>query len=312
MIEYYVHEINEYIFREDGVLYQQRTFTTDRCTEYMNSELTLPPGRYSVIAIGNRDDRSVASDSRNGGIPVEGVTHRDDMRLALENCASLAEGTNGHSEKLYHGYKTFTVKSTGISRVRVDMVNAHMTLRFRVTWKNGATPPSGTHYYAVLESVPSAYSLMPEYIYPAGCFDAERHDCDGHDLYPNSCNEVIHHIPHTCYGAEEASLGNALIHREDTKVTVDKEMWGEFITYRVKMDTEPVLKIYSSAATRAEGDEMIIPRAINLRQYLEWYDYQPDHTLKQLYEINIEIDGDKIILMPLNIADWEEGGVLYG
>lgn len=308
MITYYVYTIDEYIFDEDGILFQYRRFVPDPCTGSMNAELNLPPGRYSVIAIGNQDERSECSDRERSSEPIPGTTHRDDMLLTLNNCEKMAGDTRGASEKLYYGYKTFTVAREDISRVRVDMVNAHLRLRFRVTWKNGATPPNGSNYYALLGTIPGQYRLMPQYIYPIGSFECQEHNCDTHDMYPTNCNHIIHHIPYTCYDTDHTSNHN-LWHRTDTKITVDKEMWGEFIIYRVKMATEPVLRIFNSNTTRNDADEQII-RDINLRQYFEWYDYQPDQTLKQDYEIDIQIDGDKIMLMPLNVSDWEEGEAL--
>lgn len=298
-IEYYVYSIDEYIFDDRGVLFRYRQFTPDRCTEYMNSEIDLPPGRYSVIAIGNMDERSAATDAATGDRPLEGYTLRKNMRLTLANAAALPNNTYGPSEPLYHGYKTFTVKERGISRIRVDMINAHFTLKFRVRWKNGATPPTGD-YYALLESVPSHYHLMPEYIYPAGSFTCETHDPGRHDLYPDNCNNVIHHIPGTCHEGQ-----NVLVHRHDTHVTVDKELWGEFTAYRIKDATAPKLRVFGA-------DDTQVIRDIDLQQYFQWYDYRLDTELKQAYSIDITVDGDKIILMPLEVGDYEEGGQVTG
>lgn len=304
MIEYYVNTIDEYIFDAEGVLFQHRRFMADPCVNYMHSQINLPPGCYSVIAVGNRDDRSMVMDANNTGSALEtlipGVTRREDMLLELNNAEAKPDGTSGESERLYHGYKTFTVMPEGISRVRVDMVNAHMKLKFRVTWKNGATPPSGTGYYALLESVPSKYNLMPELIYPVNSFECQKHDPDLHDLYPSSCNSVIHHIPHVCHEQE-----NVLRYRNEARINVDKEMWGEFISYRIKTMTRPKLRIFD-----AKGVQIV--RDVDLQKYFDWLGYDVDSQLKQDYEIDIVIDGDKIIMMPLDVADWEEGGVLGG
>lgn len=300
MIEYYVYTIDEYIFDEAGILFEQRRITPDVCRELMDSEWELPPGRYTVIAVGNRDERSRCFDQSTGNEPVPGETRRDDMRLILDNATQMPGDTKGNSEPLYHGYRSFTVKEQGISRIRVDMINAHLQLRFRVTWRNGDTPPTGSNYYALLADVPSFYDLMPQYIYPKGMFEIEEFNSLTYDDYPSESNDVIHHIPFTSY-----QNANRLVHRNDTKINVDKVMWGEFLTYRVKMATAPVLKIYDNTGKQIVKD-------IRLREYFEWYEYQPDYTLKQLYEIEIIIDGDNIILMPLNMADWDEGGYISG
>lgn len=310
MIEYYVYSIDEYIFREDGILFQHRLVTPDRCTEYLNSEIDLPPGKYSVIAVGNRDERSEVSDgsftrsgTRAANTPMPGITHRDNMLLSLENSVLHPDGTHGPSENLYYGYRTFTVKERGISRIRVDMMNSHFRLIFRVTWKNGATPDRNGSYFALLESVPSRYRRMPEYVYPAGKFVSEVYDGSTHDHYQSNSNDVIHYIPTTCYLSQ-----NVLRHRNDMPINADREMWGEFTTYRLKSSVRPQLRFF--AEDPLGGAPTQIVRDIDLQAYFDWYDHDLDTELRQHYEIDIVIDGDKIILLPLNVADWDEGGVI--
>ena len=303
MINYYVYTIDEYIFDENGILFLHNRFTPDICREMMNSELKLPPGRYSVIAVGNEDDRSIATDLATGAAPVKGQTHRDNMRLTLDNPVPMPNNTVGPSEKLYHGYRTFTVKDRGISRVRVDMINAHCLIRFRVTWRNNTTPPRGVDYHATLDDIASHYALMPEYIYPRNTFDVKTFDADTYDDYPSEDEGVIHHIPFTHFEGR-----NVLSYRNDTRINADNEMWGEFITYRFKMAHSPKLSI-----VRSSDGQLIVPKIIDLWKYLDWYygPDEPDYTRRQEYHISIEIDGDQILMMPLNVADWEEGGILH-
>lgn len=299
MILYYVFSMDEYIFDADGILYLSRTFTPDRCTEYLHSELDLPPGQYSVIGIGNRDERSVITDVRTGLAPQAGVTHRDDMRMSLDHAAVMTGNTRGPSEPLYHGYRSFTVNERGISRVRVDMINAHFTLQFRVRWRYNA--PARGNYYALLESIPSEYSLMPEYIYPAGSFQCEDYDSNWHDEYPSNSNSVIHHIPHTTH-----RQANVLTHRHDTYMNTNRQIWGEFMNYRIKTATRPVLRIMQ------EGTNSQVVKDIDLQAYFAWYNNKLNHELKQAYIIDIYIDGTTVIISPLDVADWDEGGDLGG
>ena len=231
MIKYYVYTIDEYIFDEDGILFLHNRFTPDICREMMNSEVMLPPGRYSVIAVGNEDDRSATTDRATGSAPVKGVTHRDDMRLTLDDIASH-------------------------------------------------------------------YALMPEYIYPRNTFDVKTFDADTDNDYPSEDEGVIHHIPFTHFEGR-----NVLSYRNDTDINADSEMWGEFISYRFKMAHSPKLSI-----VRSSDGQLIVPAVIDLWKYLDWYyGDEPDYTRKQEYYISIEIDGDQILMMPLNVADWEEG-----
>ncbi len=308
MIEYWVSHIDEYIFDDQNILFLTRRVTPDRCADYMNSEFDLPPGTYSVIAVGNADSRSAVQDEATGNAPLAGKTHREDMRLSLDNADEFEDGTKGPCEELFHGYRTFTVREVGASRVRVDMVNAHFQLRFRVTWRNNPAPTRGA-YYSVLDDIPSEYHLMPQYIYPAGSFSIENHDHEYHDLYPYEDNRVIHHIPHTNHQQR-----NVLTHSNTTYLNADNEVWGTFVNYRIKTATKPILRLYYAGETRGDGDDrMVLPRDIDLQAFFRWYNYELDHELKQEYVLDILVDGDTIIISPLdnlNVADWTEGGVL--
>ncbi len=309
MILNYVTHIDELIFDEQGILAHLQRITPDECYEYMNSEITLPPGRYSVIAIGNLDHRSDLHDEVNGDLTV-GATRREDVRLSLENADTFDDGTRGDCEELYHGYHTFTVREEGLSRVRVDMVDAHFELRFRVTWKNVALQPVAGTYYAVLQDIPSEYNLMPEYIYPAGSINAVLHEPTGHDAYPHTDNNVIHHIPHTCHADN-----NILSHSNTSFLNADGEVRGTFVNYRIKTATDPVLTLYFAPdGVRSQGeDPMMLPREIKLKDYFAWIGVNLDHELKQDYAIDIVVDGDKILISPFDefsVADWSDGGHL--
>ena len=307
MIDYYVDKIDEYIFDEQGILFLHRQISHGKCREYLHSEVDLPPGQYSVIAIGNVDERSEVIDitSTSTGLkpPIPGVTRREDIRLSLNNCENLFGNTIGPSEKLYYGYKTFTVLPNKISLIRVDVINAHLSLKLRVTWKNGI-PATIQGYYMQLEGLPSEYNLMPEFIYPARSFDCENHNTNSHDAYPSNCNVVIHHIPHTCH-----QNSNVLTHRYDSYITNDHEMWGQFTTYRIKNATPTLLNIYHYDENTQQTTK-ILSNGIDLQAYFAFRQTNLDQTLKQDYLLSVEIDGDKTNILPLNVGDWEEGGAL--
>ncbi len=117
-------------------------------------------------------------------------------------------------------------------------------------------------------------------------------------------NNVIHHIPHTTHGGN-----NIHVHRHDTRIDGDGEMLGSFINYRIQKNTRPMLKIFRRGATRAEGDEQFI-KTIDLQEYLDWQGYEsPTTTLRQYYELDIEVQPDGTIkITPMNVADWTDGG----
>ncbi len=267
-IVYWVKFIDEYIFDENDKLYHIRRVTDDMCTDYMNSELQLEAGKYSILAVGN-GDCSTVWDARTGQLPVVGMTDREDLRMTLENADTFEDGTRGPCGELFHGYRTFTVREEGgATRVRVDMVNAHFQVRFRVTWRNSPVPKRGT-YYAVLEDVVSQYRLMPEWLYPAGSFVARQHDTRAHDDYPWSDNRVIHHLVHSQF-----ERGNVIDHSNTTYLNADSEVWGQFVNYRVKNATPLIMKLYFAPdGTRGENDPMVLPREIDLGQYFAHFGY---------------------------------------
>ncbi len=310
-ITYWITAIDEYIFDENEILYSIRRVTKDMCTEHFNSEMQLPPGQYSIVAVGNGDTRSVVFDARTGREPAIGVTRREDMDMSLRNADRFPDGSAGPCEELFHGYRTFTVRELGASRIQVDMINAHFQLRFRITWKGTrATLPFGD-YYAVIEQIPSSYGLMPEYLFPKNSFVAEPYDHPRHDTFLSENYDVLHHIPHVCYSED-----NLLTHTNSTYLNVDREIWGQFVNYRIKGETRPMMTLYYAGEdnTRANGDEMILPRPIDLGAYFEWYGINLDHELKQEYALEILVDGNQIVITPmggLTIADWTDGGILY-
>ncbi|MDL2319840.1 FimB/Mfa2 family fimbrial subunit [Alistipes sp. OttesenSCG-928-B03] len=302
--DYHIGTLDQYIFDEQGVLVAESTVTRDICDGTWHSDITLPPGRYSVIAVGNKDTRSEITDSRTGTAPAGGSTLRGDMRMTLKNCTENADGTRGPSERLYHGYRTFTITPTGVSSVRVDMVHSHLRLRFRVTWKSNP-PADREDYFLTLETVPSQYALMPQYYYPEGTFNCRSHDPSHCDPYRSVCNSVVHHIPYTCF---EGS--NMTVHRHDTYITNDNELWSEFTSYRLKNDTPARLNIWHWDED-AQTAEKLLTKGIDLRDYLvNFRGFNLDHTLKQDYELAITIDGDMAMITPLKVDDWEEGGTI--
>lgn len=301
--DYYIRTLDEYIFDEQGILIIARQVLRDICDNTWHSDLDLPPGRYSVIAVGNRDARSGIWDDMNGNAPKPGVTRRDDMRMMLENAEVFVGGTSGPSEKLYHGYRTFTVNPTGQSSIRVDMVHSHLLLKLRVTWKSGQ-PAVRSNYHILLESVPSYYSLMPEYYYPKGSFSCMPHDPDTSDNYESSSNAVIHHIKNVRQDR------NILTYRYNTYITNDSEMWGEFISYRLKNEN-PVRLHICHYDPETQTETRLLPDGINLKEYFDYRGINLNHTLKQDYQIAITIDGTRVSLMPLDVSDWEEGGAVH-
>lgn len=309
--ERYIKSAEEYIFDADGILCAFGPVTKDVCTGEWVSQLDLPPGRYSVIAVGNR---SAMSRIHAGGTePVIGRTRREDMTLTLET-----RSVNGHDDgtnflntgRLFYGYRTFTVAPDQVSLVRVDMVHSHLDLRYTIRWKGSAAPANTGDFYVMMTDVPSQYSLMPEYVYPQPKGNCEQHDPASHDTYDTQCLSVRHHIV-TVQKAE-----NIVSHRNDVYLS-GNVISGQMLTYRLRSPgadcTETRISLWRTGGTRAGEPERMM-KDIPLNDFLSRSFEDLDTTLKQQYHIVFEIDPatGQVSVWFADIADWDEGGGLGG
>lgn len=314
MIDRHIGAIDQYIFDANNVLLKVVPVSKENCNGRMVSEITLPPGRYSVVSWGNPGP----SCGVNRAVP--GQTTREEMMMMMDNpCGSplSPDGYNTNTDRLYHSYRTFTVPETGITRMRIDMTHSHLVLKFRIRWRANA-PDNTDDFAARMRDVSSEYDFMPEFI-----SREERcrpHDCEADDDYRTVCNEVIHHIPRV---HQERETRN---HNLDVKMTADREIHGEFVTFRVRNGYDIVMSLHSgspdrtrSAQEAADDDRNNVPdpdgtmrvmKPINLRRFFESYNIDLDRTLRQEYALDFLIDGDRVTVSGLDIADWEEGGSL--
>jgi len=289
----YIGSISEYIFDENEILYAMNTITADECDGLLKSERMLPPGRYSVISWGN-----MAGACRATAATV-GVTTRQQMELMMDNPCDVYAGYQNNGDRLFHAYRTFTVNPVGISRVRVDMVHSHLSLRFRVKWGPGATkPPVGQEYQVRIETTPSQYRFMPEYVRSG--VDVVYHDTDTHDEYNAICPAWRPHIP-TVYGDR-----NILKHRVNTNVDTEREAYGEFITFRLLNNSGAMLSLHN-----ADSGMTQVADTKNLGDYFRDEGIELSRNLRQEFSIEILINADNTITLRwLDIAEWDEGGLV--
>lgn len=306
----YVKTLEEYIFDNEGRLYAINPLALDICTGQWVSELTLPPGRYSVIAVGNRTAMSRTHD-RFSDLKI-GVTRREDMMLTLTE-----RSTNGSDDgrnfsscgRIFHGYRTFSVEAGHTSLIRVDMVHSHLDLRFTIRWKGNKTPVDTNDFYVILKDLPSEYNLMPEYIYPTTTA-CKEFDCDIHDEYNRMCHNVRHHI------TQVRKNDNVTSYREDV-VMRGNEIMGQTISYRIRnMGDDRVRTTISlySAGTTLNTKPVQLMKEIHLNNFLNRNYIDLDQTLKQQYHIVFEINPDtgEVHVRFAEIADWDEGGGIAG
>lgn len=106
----YVDNIHQFLFDADGVLKDIRLLKGDSL-EYWQGELA--PGRYTLVAWGNWEYESDVVPA-----PQPGVTQI--RELAMTSATGTATGTSTseyrpNTERLYYGYNTFEIPTTGNS-----------------------------------------------------------------------------------------------------------------------------------------------------------------------------------------------------
>jgi hypothetical protein len=258
----FVSGIIQYIFDENKRLVAVDTVRPDKGGRFI-SWRQLSPGRYTVSGWGN-----VKRASR-----VKEHTEGQEMELFLDN--EIGSGVQGESERLFYGYREFTVGEQGENRVHVDMTRAHCVLAFTIWWKNAAMTPQETgDYHLVLRDVPSRYGFFPGY--SAG---------DG---------EVINYIP-VVHDRERLVTHGAVASMND------KTLHGEIVTYLLSSDSHPVLSI--------RDGEGLLEREIDLHEFFTGLGIRLDEAHRQEYQIGIEIGSDRVgaFQMTTSVSGWNEG-----
>lgn len=294
LIEQYVEFIDEYIFDGDGVLYSVNRVFPDKCGDGMRSDLDLPPGRYSVIAWGNRGERSLISDHRAG------VTTRDMMLIDMYSPSSEYAGYHDNGDRLFYGYRTFSVVQGHAGRIAVNLTHAHLSLKVRVRWSDSrsAPAPADGELQMRITGLPSEYAFMPEYVSRGE--QAQAHDPSADD-YPADSRETLHFIPYNFADR------NVVDHAIKINITVDRVAEGEFIAFRLRNGSAAMLSFHQ---LRPGGDVKLM-NDIPLGGYFAYVNENLDHRLRQEYSLELVINNDRsVTVSPLGLADWEEGGSL--
>lgn len=301
----YVKGMTEYLFDGDGILYQVNPVEIDECNGHYASERNLPPGRYTVITMGNQTSMSETTDKAQQNAPQIGITKREDMLLSLRNETQSRSGRGYYDNcgRLFHGYRTFTVTPNDISHVRVDMVHSHCVINYTIRWKNIASTPSNTRDFTIrMGDLPSIYNLMPQYYYPDGV--ASEHDPATCDAYNPVCLGVIHHIP-TVYkpGVNPVEECN-LIHHRTEGTMLGRRITGKTITYRLRNEGDVKLSLHCES-----GGQLMKDLPIN--KILQDLGENLDYSLRQEYDLVFEIDDNgSVRVFFAGAAEWDEGGGL--
>lgn len=289
VLDRYVQSLDEYIFDAGGVLIQVNRLPGSSCFGEYVSETNLPEGNYSVITWGNRGEPSKVNKAEIG------VTKRDEMLLNLNSPVTRADIYQQDSERLYYAYRTFSVQKYGVSKVNVDISHSHCVLDITVRWKNSNEIPTYGNYYMLLKQLPAQYGFMPEYRF-------KDRLCNLHnpteDEYPKDTKEALHYITRV-YGDRQLQ-----VHRKDVALN-GRQFNTQFVTYRYRNDSHELLSIYAADGTQ-------IMKEIDLHTFFREMNIELDTNLRQEFEINIEIDRNKVIVGLVEVGDWEEGGTIGG
>jgi hypothetical protein len=77
-------------------------------------------------------------------------------------------------------------------------------------------------------------------------------------------------------------------------------LYGQFVTYRYRGDTEIYLSIYS------EGKQVM--KEIDLLRFFQEMGINLHYSLCQEYAIQLDINGDEVKVSLVQVEDWGDGG----
>lgn len=204
LLSSYVYTLHEYLFDSEGVL-RETAFRAVKSGIY--TEMSLPPGNYTLVTWGNIDTLSLAAPLQTGR------TRLSEIQLYTDK--------QENTEPLYYSSHIFSVGETGIVRERVDLLHCHLKLSVTVRWE--ATPPSDTGDFCMtLSGVCPAYRFVPEYT---------LNSLAGKEL-------CIPYRPETPL---------YVTHRTKSKMNISREVEGTFYTYRLHDTDHPVFRLWSGS-----------------------------------------------------------------
>ena len=282
----YVNTLTQYLFDENEVLVDISEVSKSSSTNSFVYRKGLPAGNYKLVAWANVEDGSTHIH------PQIGVTTKSDLELYY----SRLNGSDTHhdnSERLYYARRTFSVGEYGIGHTRVDVLNAHCIVNVKATWTRGA-PEASSNFALRMSGIPSKYSFRTEYSTAAGSCDLHN---TGNDNYQTSSQHVFHHIP-----TIHESAG--LIKHEVSSSMLSGALTSQFVSYRIKDESHPVLSIHTT-----DGDsETQVMKDIDLYQLLEDEEALRTTSLRQEYNVTLEIDGvdGSVKAFLVDVEDWED------
>ena len=283
---YYIDSLREYIFNENEILIavnEYRVPVGSKCF----SETNLPQGKYTVLTFGN--DHRPATGWTTGQTSLQQLEMTvDSARLRSDNPAQNAR-KNG--DRLYFGYRNFSVAEYGVSRIAVDMTHAHCVLNLDVRWSDrSGHPQAGGNYTFTLRQVPSFYLFEPEFMVrnglEAGPFLPDERE------WPFIDRRRINYIP--AVGQER------LVNHAQKGNIINDRLHTELITFRYRSDSHVQLSI-------SKDSDRVMPE-IDLYRFFRENGIDLNYSLCQEYHLSVDINGETVKIGLVNVDDWQDGG----
>jgi hypothetical protein len=287
-IGYYIDSLREYIFNENEILAavgEYRVPVGGKCF----SEANLRQGKYTVVTFGN--DRRPPVGWTIGQTSLQELEMTVDG--ALFRADDPAQNSRHNGDRLYFGYRNFTIAEYGVSRVAVDMTHAHCVLNVDVRWiDRSGHPYSGDNYNFTLRDVPSFCLFEPEFVV--------RNGLEGSLFLPEEQEWLsvdrrrINYIPTVGQDrlvdhAHRGNISNGVLHTE-------------LITFRYRSDSHVLLSVFRNSSR-------VMPE-IDLYRFFRENGIDLNYSLCQEYHLSIEVNGKQVKVSLVNVDDWEDGGTI--
>ncbi|MDH6306156.1 hypothetical protein M2459_002870 [Parabacteroides sp. PF5-5] len=269
----YIRTTEVFIFDYDGKL------LPDYPINGLPSELELPIGNYTIVVWGNR-----AASIPGGNMSKSGMLLKTkDGETEIKNAG----------DRLYYGYRSFSVGENGMTHINVDMVHAHAVMSLTIRWKSN--PPENTgDFYLSLQEAPPASSFLPGTISKGLKWDVYS---PGTDTYPQADLSSVSYFPK----AIDNMTGP--VYRQDTHINVDKNVKATFITFRYSNTSPLILSLY--------GGGRLLMKEIALERFFRESGINLENNTRQEFDLDVLIDGDKVEVSLAGENDWDEGGVVF-
>ena len=289
----YVNTITQYLFDENDVLYEISDIAKTGGINSFVYRKVLPVGKYTLISWANVENGCTHTQ------PQIGVTTRGEMELYFSKLSSSIANHHDNCELLYYARRTFSVGEYGIGRTRVDVLNAHCIVNVKATWTRGA-PSASSNFSLRMGGIPSQYSFKTEYSSLNGTGSCCAHDFTN-DNYLTSCQQTLHYIP----TVHEST--NCIKHVVSGSFNSNSELKSSFVSYRIKDESHPMLSIYTTNGSYSDS-EIQVMKEIDLYQLFENEQVLRTTSLRQVYNVELEIDGitNEVKAFLVDVADWED------